>query len=243
MEVEDADLGGIRSERDFMDALRVLKARSGLSYRDIVTRMSRADPRHASARSTLADLLAGNSLPRRPGQLSLLLKVLAAELDEPGQVGRYMQAWSRLIATRGNAEPPGQPAAPVVSGPAAPAPVLSRPATWPAGSVPLYVRSPGPSRTPATPPDEAPSGGRRVGVVLLWLVLSLIYYPAAHVIGWLFWLIWLAYTIPLLVIVFAPRNGGRRSVNLLDAPSEYLRAEYRTSRPGAPSRLAGRWPG
>jgi hypothetical protein len=67
---EDTDMSGIRSEHDFMDALRGLKARSGLSYRDIVARISRADPRQATARSTLADLLAGNALPRRPGQLT-----------------------------------------------------------------------------------------------------------------------------------------------------------------------------
>jgi hypothetical protein len=72
------------------------KARSGLSYRDIAARMSRTDPRHAMARSTLASLLAGNSLPRRPGQVA----ALAAELNEPGQTPRYMHAWSRLVAAR-----------------------------------------------------------------------------------------------------------------------------------------------
>jgi hypothetical protein len=50
------DEDGFGSERDFMDALRVLKARSGLSYRDIAARMSRTDPRHAMARSTLHPL-------------------------------------------------------------------------------------------------------------------------------------------------------------------------------------------
>jgi len=53
------DEDGFRSEHDFMNALRVLKARSGLSYRDIAARMSRTDPRNAMARSTLASLLAG----------------------------------------------------------------------------------------------------------------------------------------------------------------------------------------
>jgi len=83
---EDED--DFRSERAFMDALRALKARSGLSYRDIASRMSRTSPRHAMARSTLASLLAGNSLPRRPGQVATLVEVLAAELSEPGQTPR-----------------------------------------------------------------------------------------------------------------------------------------------------------
>jgi hypothetical protein len=91
---------GFGSERDFMDALRVLKARSVLSYRDIAARKSRTGPRHAMGRSTLASLLAGNSLPRRPGQVGVLATHLATELDEPEQVPRFTQAWSRLIALR-----------------------------------------------------------------------------------------------------------------------------------------------
>jgi hypothetical protein len=233
----DADLAGIRSERDFMDALRVLKARSGLSYRDIVARMSRADPRHASARSTLADLLAGNSLPRRPGQLRLLVEVLAAELNEPGLVDRYLQAWSRLIAARGDAQLRAGPATPVAS-------VLPGPATRPAARpAPLYVYSadpPGGSRAPA---DQASSRGRPGAVFLIWLVLSMAFYPATYVIGWLFWLIWLAFAIPLLLILYGAREGGRRQATLRDAPGEYLRTEYRASGPAVPSGLAGRWPG
>lgn len=244
---EDGDAAGIRSEREFMDALRVLKARSGLSYREIVGRMSRADPRHASARSTLADLLAGNSLPRRPGQLRLLLKVLSTELGEPGQVGHYMQAWSRLIAARGAAEPPAglaTPSALAMSGtqgtPAVA--VLSRAAARPVRSVPLSGFSPDRLRAAAAPPDEAQSTGRRVGVFLLWLVLSGVYLPAVRVIGWPVWLlIWLFYTIPMLAILIA--GGGPRPVSVRDVPSEYLRNEYRASGPAARSGLAGRWPG
>jgi hypothetical protein len=232
----DADLAGICSERDFMDALRVLKARSGLSYREIVARMARADSRHASARSTLAGLLAGNSLPRRPGQLRLLVEVLAAELDEPERVDHYMQAWSRLIAARGNA--------PLLAMPATPdAPVLSPPAARPGGSMPLYRCLPDPPRSAATPADEAPSRGRRVMVVLLWLVLSLAFYPATYVIGSLFWIIWFGFTIPLLLILFVVGRDGERHPGLREAPNQYLRTEYRASGPAARSGLASRWPG
>jgi hypothetical protein len=67
---EDAPVEDIRTEREFMDALRVLKARSGLSYRDIAIRMSRVAPRQAMAKSTLAALFAQDTLPARlPGSL------------------------------------------------------------------------------------------------------------------------------------------------------------------------------
>jgi hypothetical protein len=230
---EDTDMAGIRSERDFMDALRGLKARSGLSYRDIVARISRADPRQATARSTLADLLAGNSLPRRPGQLRLLTEVLAAELNEPELAGRYLRSWSRLIAARGAAGPRTVPVA--LAGPAASASVRPRPAA----SVPLQVCPRASPARAATPAEPAPPRGRRnLKVMLIWLVLSLVYYPAAYVIGWLFWVIWLAFTIPLLLILLAGDRKPRPALG--DAPSEYLRAEYGATWPAPRSGLASR---
>ena len=63
----------IGTEREFMDALRALRVRSGLSYRDVALRMSRAAPSHAMAKSTLAALFAQHALPRRPGQLTAAL--------------------------------------------------------------------------------------------------------------------------------------------------------------------------
>ena len=75
-------------------------------------------------------------------------------------------------------------------------------------------------------------------MIVIWLVLSLAYYPATYVIGWLFWVIWLAFTIPLLLILVA--GDGRRRPALRDAPSEYLRAECRASWPASRSGLAGR---
>jgi hypothetical protein len=61
--IDDAAAEDMRTEREFMDALRVLKARSGLSYRDIAMRMSRVAPRQAMAKSTLAALFAQDALP------------------------------------------------------------------------------------------------------------------------------------------------------------------------------------
>jgi hypothetical protein len=98
---EDAPVEDIRTEREFMDALRVLKARSGLSYRDIAIRMSRVAPRRAMAKSTLAALFAQDTLPRRPGQLTAIVGVLAGELTESADVpARYLAAWTRLMTSR-----------------------------------------------------------------------------------------------------------------------------------------------
>jgi hypothetical protein len=247
------DDDGFRSERDFMDALRVLKARSGLSYRDIAARMSRTGPRHAMARSTLASLLAGDSLPRRPGQVEALVEVLAAELNEPGQAPRYMQAWSRLIAARSEAELPAVPApalpAPLVpQTPAArPAPLVPQaPAARPAASVRVQQRDP---LGAATTPPENPFSGPQIRALLFWLaLLTVIAFVLWAMLppGVPFWLVWLAniWPMPLVGLVnWLGQDGRRRRVGLSDAPAGYLRTEYRDTRPAVRSGPAGRWPG
>jgi len=232
------DEDGFRSERDFMDALRVLKARSGLSYRDIAARMSRTGPRHAMARSTLASLLAGNSLPRRPGQVAALVEVLAAELDEPGQTRRYMQAWSRLIAARSEAQLPAAPA------PALPAPlVLRAPAARPAASV--RVPPPDPPGAATTSPPEDPFSGPQMRALFFWLtLLTVIAFVMWATLppGVPFWLIWLAIIWPLPLgglVNGLGRDGRRRRAGLNGAPAGYLRTEYRDSRPAAQPGLGG----
>jgi hypothetical protein len=231
------DEDGFGSEREFMDALRVLKARSGLSYRDIAARMSRTGPRDAMARSTLAGLLAGNSLPRRPGQVAALVEVLAAELNEPGHAPRYMQAWSRLIAARGEAQLP-----------AAPAPLVPRaPAARPAASV--RVQPPDPPGAAATSPPENPFIGPQIRALFFWLaLLTVIAFVMWAMLppGVPFWLSWLAIIWPLPLaglINRLGRDGQWRRSSMSGAPPVYLRTEYRDSRPAAPSGPAGRWPG
>jgi hypothetical protein len=236
------DVDGFGSERDFMDALRVLKARSGLSYRDIAARMSRTDPRHAMARSTLAGLLAGNSLPRRPGQVAALVEVLAAELNEPGQTPGYLQAWSRLIAARSEAELPAAPA------PARPAPlVLRAPAAPPAASV--RAQPPDPLGADATSPTEDPFSGPQIRALFFWLaLLTVIAFVMWAMLppGVPFWLVWLASIGPLPLaglVSWLGRDGRRHRPGLSDATAGYLRTEYRDSQPAVRSGLAGRWPG
>ncbi|HEX5116525.1 MAG TPA: hypothetical protein VFW65_15120 [Pseudonocardiaceae bacterium] len=214
-----------RSEREFMDGLRELKARSGLSYRDIAARMVRTDARHAMARSTLAGLLGGKSLPRRPGQVAALVEVLAVELDEPDQTLRYRQAWSRLVAARTGAGPDAP----------APAPLLPRaPADRPAESG--RVRPPGPFGADTTTPSESPFGQAQLRALFLWLTLLtvLAMVLGATVPGVPFWLVWLATISPLpfaALVNWFGRRGRRHRAGLSGAPAEYLRAEYRSSRP------------
>jgi hypothetical protein len=112
--------------------------------------MSRTNPRLAMARSTLASLLAGNSLPRRPGQVAALVEVLAAELNEPGHAPRFMQAWSRLVAARSEAEVPAAPA-PARSCCGHRVPGLPHPSgcsrlAWPALPSPRRLRTPSAGR-------------------------------------------------------------------------------------------------
>ncbi|GII51713.1 hypothetical protein Pth03_01020 [Planotetraspora thailandica] len=232
----------IRTEREFMDALRALRVRSGLSYRDIALRMAQVAPRHAMAKSTLAALFAQDALPRRPGRLTAIVDVLTAELTEPADVSaRYLEAWTRLMTARSaqpgtpteaqQASPPMLPTAavappPVVPPPRHPAPLYSQPA---------YRKPSG----PCTMPDQAKSdfeiaGGLRP--LLFWgTVLS--------VITWLpladgpvpFWAIWLAWCGPLLLCTaIAALFGPSRGSSSAELPAEYLHYEQRTT-PRRPS--------
>jgi hypothetical protein len=200
--------------------------------------MSRTGPRHAMARSTLASLLAGNSLPRRPGQVAALVEVLAAELNEPGQTPRYMQAWSRLIAARSEAELAAAPA------PAMPAPlVLRAPAAQPAASV--RVQPPDPLGAATTSPPEGPFSGPQMRALFFWLtLLTVIAFVMWATLppGVPFWLIWLAIIWPLPLgglVNWLGRDGRRRRPGLNGAPAGYLRTEYRDSRPAAQPGLGG----
>jgi hypothetical protein len=229
--VECAVAGSIRSEREFMDALRALKARSGLSYRDIARQMSAMAPRHAVAKSTLASLFAQNTLPRRPGQLTALLDVLAGELNEPAEMAsRYLEAWSALMAARTST--PGAS----VTAQRQPEPARALAAPPPGGHrPPLYhqagYREP---RYRAAAPAQAPREFRSglAGRLLRWLALltavsyvSWAFLPP-HVVS--FWLVWIMYCWPVLLFgpVFLVRGGSRRA-GVQELPAEYLRTEYR----------------
>jgi hypothetical protein len=216
-----------RSERDVLDALRALKARSGLSYRDIAARMSRTDPRHAVARSTLANLLAGNSLPRRPGLVVALVEVLAAELNVPAHTQHYRQAWSRLIAARSRPQPAG-----VAGGDRPDPPTAAVAAAQPDACVRV---SPPDRLAVAASPQENPVSGRQVGAVLFWLALlsGFAVVMASTVPGVSFWWVWLMtiWPLPLAALVnWFGRDRRRHQAGLHEAPAEYLHIEYRHSR-------------
>ncbi len=220
-----------------MDALRALRVRSGLSYRDIVLRMSRVAPRHAMAKSTLAALFAQDALPRRPGQLTAIVDVLTAELTEPADVSaRYLEAWTRLMTARSaqpgapagppqQTPPPALPAAAVASPPAVPPP--RRPA--PLYCEPAYRGSSG----PRTMPDEAKSDFEKAGG--LWPLLA--GGTVLSVITWLpfadgpvpFWAIWLGWCgLPLLFTAIAAVFRQPRGSSSAELPAEYLRYEQRS---------------
>lgn len=215
---------GIGSEREFMDALRALRVRSGLSYRDVAVRMAQSAPRDAMAKSTLASLFAQDALPRRPRQLTAIVDVLTAELAEPAEPAEvsagYLAAWTRLMTAR--SAHPGPPAEPLPASPP-PAPRPPPPAPRPLPSViPRRARS-----------DFAQAGG-------LWPVL--IGCTVLSLITWLpfrdgpvpFWGIWLAWCGPVLALTAISRLSGQPH----ESRSPELNAEY--TRYG--QRSAPRWP-
>jgi hypothetical protein len=224
----------IRTEREFMDALRALRVRSGLSYRDVAVRMSRVAPRHAMAKSTLAALFAQDALPRRPGQLTAIVDVLTAELTEPADVSaRYLKAWTRLMTARSaqHGTPAGpQQASPSVLAAAAVVPPPRHPA--PLYSPPAYRESSGPCATPDQPKSDFEEAGGLWPLLLGGTVLS--------VITWLpivdgpvpFWAIWLGWCGPtLLFTAIAALFGQPRGSSSAELPAEYLRYEQRSTPP------------
>jgi hypothetical protein len=232
----------IRTEREFMDALRALRVRSGLSYRDVALRMSQVAPRHAMAKSTLAAIFAQDALPRRPGQLTAIVDVLTAELTEPADVSaRYLEAWTRLMTARSAqpgtpAGPPQQASPPVLATAAVASPPAVPPPRHPAPlhCQPAYRGSSG----PCTTPDEAKSDFEKAGG--LWPLL--VGCTVLSVITWLvaggavpFWAIWLGWCGPVLLFTaIAALFGQPRGSSEAELPAEYLRYEQRTT-PGRPS--------
>ena len=235
--IDDAVPEVIRTEREFMDALRALRVRSGLSYRDVALRMSQVAPRHAMAKSTLAALFAQDALPRRPGQLTAIVDVLTAELTEPADVSAcYLEAWTRLMTARSaqpgtpvgpqQAPPPVLPTAAVASPPAVPPP--RHPA--PLYSQAAYRESSG----LCTTPDQAKSEFEQAGG--LWPLL--VGGTVLSVITWLpftdgpvpFWVIWLGWCGPVLLFTaIAALFGQPRGSSSAELPAEYLRYEQRTT--------------
>lgn len=232
--IDDTAVGDIRTEREFMDALRVLRARSGLSYRDIAVRMSRAAPRQAMAKSTLAALFAQDRLPRRPGQLTAIVDVLAAELTESADfAARYLAVWTRLMTAR-PARPGGTADASrpeQASPPAVPAsPRVPPQARYPA---PLYYQPAyrGPCIPAATHVDTRSDYEKAGGLFPLLIggtILSVITWLPFAGSGISFWWIWLAWCGPLLLL--SPLSflfRGSRPSSSGELPAEYVRYEYR----------------
>lgn len=190
-----------------MAALRDLKTRSGLSHRDIATRMSRISPQHAVAKSTLASLFAQDTLPRRPGQLAALIDVLASELYEPAdRTADLMNDWSRLMADRASA------AAPVLPPEPSRAPGSSRP------------------RHRATDLDEGPSLSRNAGIMLA--VICNVLAIAGCLAVWLWVRVgsfgdyWLLSGSPLLAIILLTQLLRRPDKSrMAGRPAGYLRDE------------------
>ncbi len=239
--IDGAAPEGLRSEREFMDALRALRVRSGLSYRDVALRMSRVAPRHAIAKSTLAALFAQHAIPRRPGQLTAIVDVLTAEL--PGQAdasARYLEAWTRLVTTRSAPRTSIAPDAPSPALPPAMSPRVS-PALATATALlsrqaaPLYALSAyqQPGCQGAAPADTRSDFEKAGGLLPL-----LFWGTVISVITWLpfidgpvpFWAIWLMWCGPVLLFsAIAALFGQPRGSGSAELPAEYVRYEQRTT--------------
>lgn len=83
----------MNTESEFMARLRELRDRSGLSIRALATATG-------WSRSTLADMLARNTLPGNENQMRVLLRaLLRAVPGEPG-IDEYLADWRHLIGRR-----------------------------------------------------------------------------------------------------------------------------------------------
>jgi hypothetical protein len=220
--IGDAAVEDIGTEREFMDALRVLKARSGLSYRDIAMRMSRVAPRQAMAKSTLAALFARDVLPRRPGQLTAIVEVVAGSAD---LAAHYLAAWTRLMTARsalpgGAADASQRP--PVVPPPPPAAPQPRYPAHL--YRQPAYREPWLPAATAAQASREDQGARGFITALVVGLILSVITWLPFRNSGFSFWLIWLCWGGPVLPLAFLHRPSRMPGSDRL--PTEYVRSEY-----------------
>lgn len=71
-----------RCEAEYMQQLRMLRRRSGLSYKALSDRWVKHYPCDALAKSSLADLFTKNTLPRKPAQLRQVLFLLSEALGK-----------------------------------------------------------------------------------------------------------------------------------------------------------------
>jgi hypothetical protein len=191
------------------------------------------------AKSTLAALFAQDTLPRRPGQLTAIIDVLAGELAEPADLSaHYLAAWTRLMTARPalpsatadagqRPEPAPPPAVPAVSAVAPPRPLVPPQARYPA---PAYYQ---PARrepcAPAATHDQPTSVFRQAGGLLVGgTILSVITWLPFAGAGFSFWWVWLCCCgSMLLVIPFTLLSRQPRASSSDEWPAEYIRYEHR----------------
>lgn len=245
--IDDAAVEDIRTEREFMDALRVLKARSGLSYRDIAMRMSRVAPRQAMAKSTLAAFFAQDTLPRRPGQLTAIVDVLAEELTESADLAaRYLAAWTRLMTARSalpggtadasqwpeQASPPAMPAVVPVSPPVPPQARYPAPLCY----QPTYREPCVSVATHAQAKSEFEQAGGLLPLLVGGTILSVITWLPFAGSGISFWWIWLGWCGPILLFSPLALLSRQSRVSSSDElPAGYVRYEHRRATERLPS--------
>lgn len=83
----------MNTETEFMARLRELRDRSGLSIRALAAATG-------WSRSTLADLLARNTLPGNENQMRVLLRALLRTVPDERGVDEYLADWRHLIGRR-----------------------------------------------------------------------------------------------------------------------------------------------
>ncbi|MER6917236.1 helix-turn-helix domain-containing protein [Streptomyces sp. NPDC000594] len=149
--------GGFRDSDEFLDALRQLKDRSGLTYRQLEEKAAQSGD--VLPRSTIADVLRGKHPPRAP----LLVAFLRA-CGEERWVAEWLAARDAMVLREKEAGTgPGDAAPPAVTPAATPAPVLSS----------------APDPVPTSVPDPAPTAaaeisGKRPRAALWWLLAAVV---------------------------------------------------------------------
>jgi hypothetical protein len=91
-------LAQVMTQRQFMGTLRVLRSRSGVSYRDIAKEMERVDVKQAMSKSTINNLFLRDVMPRNQYQTRVLVLALLRAAQEPEKFSDdYMRVWAGLV--------------------------------------------------------------------------------------------------------------------------------------------------
>lgn len=205
-----AEVAAATTPARFMQAVRDLRAASGISLRGLEQEMRRKDSKHVWGKTALGDLLGKDVPPAKPQHLRNLLAVLCAEANKPiSLVEDYMWAWGALSQDKQTVDD---------------LPVPSRSPVSATPQIPLSSVVPTGSTRPRRPDPHRAWWWSALGVQLL-SGLTLILLPLPLLVVVVVGILVLAYTIATFIYTSRTYGRGRSAASVRTGRRRFARAE------------------